>query len=89
MFCIIHVFTGTHSKMKRKAKNLNSECDTDSNVTKNNIEEKIAGGKKKKVKFEKSLNKKPTGNNENRHIPKVITCKNKSKNNKNIFQIKM
>lgn len=50
--------------MKRKARNLNTECDDDSksaDVLKNNIEEGTDGGKKKKIKFEKSSNKKPTG----------------------------
>lgn len=57
-------FSETHSKMKRKAKDLNTECDGNSKntkVIKNNIEEATDSGKKKKVKFEKSLHKKPTG----------------------------
>lgn len=70
--------------MKRKAKNLDIDCDVskNANVMKNNIEEATDG--KKKIKFEKSLNKKPTGKSKS---VKLIMFQKLlyTKINKNIF----
>lgn len=79
-------FSETHSKTKQETKNLDTECDGSSNnvdVIKNNIKEGTDNNKKKKVKFEKSLNKKPTGKNEQVEI--VVPQKLYAKINKNIF----
>lgn len=57
------MFSETYTKIKQKAKTLNIKCDDNSkntDIIKSNIGEAINSGKKK-VKFEKSLNKKPTG----------------------------
>lgn len=67
--------------MKRKAKDLGIDCDVSKNVNvmKNNIEE-ATDGKKKKIKFEKSLNKKPTGKSEsvkNNNVSEIVIHKNK------------
>lgn len=74
--------------MKRKAKDLGIDCDVSKNVNvmKNNIEE-ATDGKKKKIKFEKSLNKKPTGKSES---VKIIMFQKLlyTKINKNIFSDK-
>lgn len=74
--------------MKRKAKDLDINCDVSKNINvmKNNIEE-ATDGKKKKIKFEKSLNKKPTGKSES---VKIIMFQKLlyAKINKNIFSDK-
>ncbi|XP_014479614.1 PREDICTED: pumilio domain-containing protein KIAA0020 [Dinoponera quadriceps] len=67
--------------MKRKARNLSAENDSGSentNVKKNQIEEVRDDEKKKKVKFEKSLNKKPADKSVKKPFPIKKDSKGKS-----------